>query len=215
MLTSTLTFLVAAGLFAQTVPTITATGSASAAANPDQATITVSVTTAATVAIDASSQNAAQTSRVISALSATPAASVKTIGYSLQPTYNNAGVITGYSVTNTLQITTSDLSITGQLIDTATQAGANRVQSLSFGLKDSQPLRSQALKLAAVAARTQVDAIASGLGVTLGKIVAASDGNVSVIPINLAPGSAATSTPVITGPVQVNASVQLSMQIIQ
>jgi uncharacterized protein len=209
--------LAALGL-AQTVASITASGSASASANPDQATITVSVSTTAVTAIDASNMNATQTNAVIQAVQATLGSTgeIRTISYSLQPNYNNnSNNIVNYTATNSVQIVTSDLSLTGKLIDVAVQAGATRVQTLSFGLKDSQPLRSQALKAAAMVARTQVQAIASGLGVTLGRIIAATDGSVSVSPINLSPGGASTVTPIVTGPVQVNATVQLSMQIVQ
>jgi len=210
------------GLVAQTVvgsrPSITATGEATVSANPDQATIAVSVTNSASTAIDASNQNAVQTSNVIAALRAVMASSdiLQTVAYSLNPNYNNQGVQTGYTATNTIQVTTADLTSPGKLLDTATQAGATRVQSLSFGLKDSQPLRAQALKLAAGQAQTQVQAIAAGLGVKLGNVIAASDGS-SVSPVlNTTPGLAAggVATPIVIGAVQVTADVRLQVEIV-
>ena len=198
-------------------PSITASGDATVSANPDQAAISVSVSNSATTALDASAQNAAQTSSVIAALRGVMASGdeLKTVSYSLNPTYNNQGVLTGYSATNSIQVTTGDLTSTGKLIDTATLGGATRVQSLSFGLKDSQPLRAQALKLAAGKARTQVEAIAAGLGVKLGNVIAASDGS-SVSPVVLGTVSlAAGATPIVTGAVQVTASVRLQVEVVQ
>ena len=197
-------------------PSITATGEATVSTNPDQATISVSVVTTASTAMDAGNLNASQTSAVIAALRAVmaPADSLKTIAYSLNPNYNNAGTLTGYTATNSIQVTTGDLASTGKLIDTSTQAGATRVQSLSFGLKDSQPLRAQALKLAAAQAQTQVGAIASGLGVKLGAVIAASDGSTVSPVVTLTPGAAgASTTPIVTGAVQVTASVRLQVEI--
>jgi len=204
-------------LLAQGRASITATGEATVSANPDQATIAVSVSNTASTAIDASGQNAAQTSSVIAALRGVMSSSdeLKTVAYSLYPNYNNAGTLIGYTATNTIQVTTGELTSTGKLIDTATQSGATRVQSLSFGLKNSQPLRAQALKLAAAQARTQVEAIAAGLSVKIGNVIAASDGS-SVSPI-VTPGlgGTAVTTPIVTGAVQVTADVRLQVEIIQ
>ena len=197
-------------------PSATATGYATVSANPDQATISVSVMTTAATALEAGNQNANQTSALIAALRAVMGSSdsLKTIAYSLNPNYNNSGTLIGYTATNSIQVTTGDLGSTGKLIDTATQAGATRVQSLSFGLKDSQPLRAQALKLAAGQAQTQVAAIAAGLGLKVGAVIAASDGGAVSPVVSLSPGAGASITPIVTGEVQVTASVRLQAELV-
>ena len=60
--------------------------------------------------------------------------------------------IDGYTATNVVQVETDDLEGVGRLIDVAIEAGANRVQQLSFGLKDDQPVRAEALREATVRA---------------------------------------------------------------
>src|SRR5208283_4494013 len=52
-----------------------------------------------------------------------------------------------YQVTNTLQVTLKDTNTTGQVIDTAVNAGANQVNSIQFLFSDekAQALRGQAL----------------------------------------------------------------------
>lgn len=196
---------------------ISATGEATVSTNPDQATITFSVLTTSASATDASSQNAVQTSSLIAALKVVMAASdtLSTISYSLSPNTNNAGNVTGYTAVNTIQLVTGDLTSPGKLIDTATQAGATRVQGLTFGLKNIEPLRAQALQLAAAAAQTQVAAIAAGLGVKLGGVISASDSSSGTVLLAGVPGVALASTPVMAGPVQVTVDVHLQVAIAQ
>lgn len=195
---------------------ITASGEATASANPDQAMIVVSVSNSAGTANDAASQNAVQTSNVISVLKSLISSSdlLQTLSYTLQPNYNNQGSITGYTATNTLQVTTYDLTLIGKLIDAAASSGATRVQAPTFGVRDSQALRAKALKAAAAVAITQVQAIAAGLGVKTGNIVSASDSTSTTVTGVLA-GAAATVTPIISGPVNVTASVRIAVEIQQ
>jgi uncharacterized protein len=216
-LTAAVLLCVAPAMLGQVArPSITASGEATVSTNPDQAILSFSVTTTGQSASEAGNQNAAQTSALIAALRAVMASSdvLKTVSYSLNPVYNNAGNLNGYSATNTIQVTTNDLSSPGKLIDTAVQGGANRVQSLSFGLKDPDPVRAQALKLAAAQARTQVEAIASGLGVRLGNVMAASDGSTVTPVVVNGVGAAAAVTPIVTGAVSVSATVKLQIEIV-
>ena len=199
---------------------ITATGEASISVTPDQAFVAVGVATQAATAQDASQQNATQAGAVISALQSLlgSSASIKTISYSVSPVYNNppAGQspsIAGYLVTNIVQVTLTDLTQVGKVIDTSIQSGANRVQGVSFGLQDSTSAVAQVLKTAATRARSQADAIASGLNVHTGAVIHASQGS-NVIPnqtVALAAGGAAT--PIETGMVVVQASVTLEVAI--
>jgi hypothetical protein len=185
---------------------------------PDLARVDVSVFTQGATAQDASSANATLSGAVISALQSLlgSGASIKTVNYSLSPMYNNppAGqnpMIIGYSVTNTLEVTLTDLTKIGQTIDTAIQAGANRVQGVSFDLQDRNPPTAQALKAAAASARMQADAIASGLNLHTGAVLHASEGvNTSIPVLGVAPTA---STTIETGTVSVQASVTLEVAI--
>jgi hypothetical protein len=209
--------LAAWSLAAQTLPNgaIQATGNATIAVNPDQAQLTVGVQTQAASAQAAADANATRTSAVISALNALlgSTGTLQTIGYSVYPTYNSTGqAITGYSVSNTLQATTSDLSLPGRLIDAATQAGATSIGGLSFGLKNPDPVKQQALAQAAKQAQAHVAAIAAGLGAKTGALLSAEEASVSSVVVGVAAG-AATATPVITGTVNVSATVTINVQL--
>lgn len=104
------------------------------------------------------------------------------------------------------------------MIDAATQAGANRVQSLQFTLKDEDAVRAQVLGLAAVRAKNQANAIAAGLGVKVGAVLSAAEGGSGTIrPLALGAAAAggANTTPVEPGLVSVQATVTLELAIAQ
>jgi len=202
-------------------PSITAVGSATASATPDVARVDISVVTQAGTAQDATAANAMQTSAVITALQSfvTSSSNIKTVSYYLSPVYNNpppgqSATIIGYMVSNTVEVTLTDLTQIGKAIDTAIQAGANRVQGVSFDVMDRSPVMAQALKTAASRARSQADAIASGLNVHTGAVLRASEGVNTVTPQTFGAAAAAgATTPIETGVVMVQASVTLEVAI--
>jgi len=213
-------FAITAVLGAQTpmrVASITAVGDASVSVTPDTAMVDVGVATQAATAQDATQQNATQAGTVITALQALLGAnaSIKTISYSVSPVYNNPqATIVGYVVTNIVEVRLTDLTLVGKVIDTAIQSGANRVQGISFGLQDRTAPVGQALKTAASRARSQADAIASGLNVHTGSVLHASEGVNLANPTTLTPiAGVAASTPIETGMVVVQASVTIEVAI--
>ncbi len=198
-----------------TTPFIQASGSATINVSPDQAQLNIGVATQASTAQAAADQNAVTTSAVIDAVKAVlgSGGTIQTIGYTVSPTYTTNSVISGYTVTNTLQATTGDLSLPGKLIDAANRAGATNVGGLSFGLKDSDPVKQQALTQASKQALAHANAIAAGLGAKTGALLSAQEGG-GVTPY--AGGSVgATSTPILTGTVSVTATVTATVQLIQ
>ena len=216
-------FGLAAALCAQTpmrVASIRAVGDASVSVTPDMARVDLGVATQAATAQDATQQNATQAGTVITALQNLLGsnASIKTISYSVSPVYNNppsgqSATIIGYMVTNIVEATLTDLTQVGKVIDTAIQSGANRVQGISFGLQDRTAPVAQALKLAASRARSQADAIASGLNLHTGSVLEASEGvNLTSNPTALA-GAGVATTPIETGMVVVQASVTIQVAI--
>jgi uncharacterized protein YggE len=210
------------GLAQQRPGYVQAVASATVSVTPDQAQIQFAVVTTATTAQAASSQNATQVTAVLAALTGLlgPSANIQTLSYSLSPNYtypqNGQPVLTGYTASNTVQVIVTDLSVIGKLIDTGIQAGANRVQGLSFGLQNDMPSRQQALKMATVQAKSNADAMASGLGMTTGAVLSITEGSVvAPTPLNLAAATPSATTPVETGVVNVSATVTLQIAISQ
>jgi uncharacterized protein YggE len=199
-------------------------GEASVSVRPDSARITVSVVKQATTAAAAAADNATTTTAVIAALRQLlgPNADVRTAGYNLSPIYardnNNVQRITGYAVSNTVQAVANDPSLAGRVVDAAIAAGASRVDSVSLFLRDEEPSRIQALRMASQKARTKADAVALGLGVRLGTILMAQETAVSpagIIPIARieGPGATAVVTPIEAGTLEVRATVTLDVEI--
>jgi uncharacterized protein len=206
---------------------IRAVGEGKVSGKPDQVQIDFAVVTQASTAQEAAAQNATLSTAVLNALKQLlgATADLKTLNYSLSPVYNyprdnSAPTLSGFVASNTVEATSSNLDLPGRIIDTAIQAGANRVDSLRFTIKDEQPLRGQALRLAAQQARTHADAIATGLGVRLGAVANAAETYSTAIPYadirgGIGTGASAPATPVQPGTVDVTATVTLEIEITQ
>ena len=198
-------------------------GEGVASGKPDQAKVDFSVITQAATAQDASAQNADKTTAVLNVLRQVlgPNADIRTINYSVTGNYKYDGTtstLIGFTASNTVEAVVNDISLPGKLIDAAIQAGANRVDSLRFLVKDDQPLRREALRLASVQARQHADAIALGLGLRVGSVLSAEEGYATPVPIyagGMAGTAAATTTPVEAGTVDVHATVTLDIEITQ
>jgi uncharacterized protein YggE len=213
---------------AQTVPGrrgfIRAYGEGSVAVRPDVARLAVGVTTQDRTASDAATKNAEQAAAVIAALRALlgATADIRTVSYTLGPVYQyppgGQAQLVGFSANNIVEAAVTDLALIGRVIDAAIQAGANRVESLRMGLKDEDPTRAQALRLAGQRARAKAEAIAGGAGVRLGAVVSAEEGY-QVRPVSPTDrggiAAAATTTPVEPGNLDVRATVTLEFEIAQ
>ncbi len=146
---------------------------------------------------------------------------ITTGGYSLNPEYDQRASekprIIGYSAQNSVTVHTGALELVGALIDSAIAAGANRVNSLNFSVKDDTKARSEAIAIATRDARAQAEALASALGVKLGKVLKATTvAQARPIPMRMGRAmamSASAATPVEPGEVTVSATVSLTFEI--
>jgi len=216
-----LPLLAAAQVVQITSSSIQAIGSATIAVTPDQFQLDVGVVTQGATAQDAGQQNATLTTTVLNALKGVlgTTGTIQTISYYLSPRYSSTAgqtsVIVGYTASNTVEVTSTDLSLIRKLIDTANQAGANSVGNLSFGLQNQEPVVEQALGQAAKQAQAHANAIAAGLGAKTGTVISALEG-ASVTPIvSPSVAGAAATTPIQTGTVKVTANVTISVRLLQ
>jgi len=203
--------------------TIEVTGNAQAEAAPDLATLQVTIETHAGTAADAAGSNGHLAQKVRDALRDKLAdkGTMWTGGYSLYPEYNESRPtgkpeITGYRAENSITIETGALDLIGPLIDAAIAAGANRVNSLDYSLRDNITARSDAIARASKDAQTQAQALARALGVKLGSIMRASTvAEIRPVPVMKAEMAMARSapTPIEPGQVTVPATVSLTYEI--
>src|SRR5438128_9707011 len=211
---------------APTLSSIRVTGDARVTAKPDRVQIDVGVTTRATHSQDAAAENARQVEAMLAAVrkAAGPGAALKTISYSLNPTYQyhpkgEEPTLTGYSALNVVQVTLDDLAKIGTVIDSATQAGANYVQGIQFTLRDQDVVRAQALREAATRARAEVDVLAATLGLKVVRVLSVEENSPRVIPVRAYMGAAramataAAPTPVEAGTLDVTADVMLTVEV--
>jgi uncharacterized protein len=207
------------------VSSIRVTGDAKVTAKPDRAQIDVGVVTHAPKSQDAAAQNARAVDAVLAAVRAAAGSSavLKTIGYSLNPTYQyhpNGGepTITGYAASNTVQITLDELAKIGSIIDSATRAGANQVEGIQFTLRDQDSARAEALRQAVLKARTDADVLAAALGLKVVRVLSVEESGPHVAPVRMfaraaTPAAAQVPTPVESGTLEVTADVVLTVEV--
>jgi uncharacterized protein len=208
---------------------IIVSGTGQVSYTPNEALIQVSVQTENATAVAASASNAQRMVEVIRALNGIGVSnsSIETQGYSLSVNYANCysncvPQITGYSVTNSLQVNITSSNPTelglkvGQAIDTSVKAGANGI-NLSFAASNSMlsQLTNDALQNAVASADSQAKAIANSLGVSISGVISAAESS-SYYPmayssyIMAAPAAVNSApTPITVGTQTVSATVQV------
>lgn len=177
----TIIFLIFGSAFAVEIKDVNRTlnvqGQGQIYSTPDVATIKFSVETQSKNASDAVSENAKNTNSVIESLKPKLGKKDKlyTAGYSLAPIneYNNQtrkSEFKGFRASNNIIVETINLKDVGALIDRASQAGLNRVESLSFSSNNRDDLRTQALEKAVKDAKDTAQVVAKAAGVEIVRI---------------------------------------------
>src|SRR5260370_5865849 len=204
---------------------IRVTGDATVTAKPERAQIDVGVLTQEKQSQNAVTQNAKQIENVLAALHKLlgPDADIKTINYTLSPDYQYRPIggkasVSSYTAMNVVRITLDDLERVGYVIDTATQAGANHVESVRFTVRDPQALHSPAIRAAAFTTRANADVLASALNLKITRTLtveeigepSAAAPDMSMLDSRDAPGAA--PTPIQSGSFAVTAIVPLTVE---
>jgi uncharacterized protein YggE len=149
---------------------------------PDEATITLGVQTQAPVAAQAMAENAQRMGAVSAAVRRAGVADkdIQTSNLNLSAQYvynaNEPAKLTGYQASNDVTITVEDLSRLGPIIDAVTAAGANQINGISFGLKDSSAAEDQARLAAVKALRAKAELYAGATGYHVARLISLSEG---------------------------------------
>ncbi|HYO59040.1 SIMPL domain-containing protein [Archangium sp.] len=162
--------------------TIRVEGTGEVKVAPDEAFIDLAVETQAPTAKVAAEENARKMDQVIAALVQAGIArkEIETRNYSVFPEFqpqtrpDEVPKLRGYRVSNQVEVHVRELSRVGPLLDTALGAGANRVDSVRFGLSKPEAVQGEALRNAVERARQSAQVLASALGVRLGPVLDAS-----------------------------------------
>ena len=85
--------------------------------------------------------------------------------------------VTGYQLTNTVEVTVRDLGAAGRVIDSALAAGASSLDGLEFHLDDPTEAQAAARTAAVEDARRRATTLAAAADVTLGPVVGIVEGS--------------------------------------
>ena len=207
--------------FAADPHTITMTGHGEIKAAPDTATINAGVTSNAATAAAALSANSARMTQVFDALRklGIPDRDIQTAGFSVSPQYtngdnNNPRRLTGYMVSNDVNVRLQDVTRTGAVLDTLVGAGANQMNGIGFEIANPAPVLEKARIQAVADARARAATYAQAAGVTLGPIVSISEGGGETAPRPMFRMMAmAAPTPIAPGEQSVTADVTVVWEI--
>lgn len=158
--------------------TITVSGHGIILARPDTVDITLGVQSQAKSASDALTTNTQSMQKLFRELKAggVEEKNIQTSQFSVNPVYSRAknnepAIITGYRVTNTVNVTITEIDKLGNLLDVVVKAGGNRINGIRFSIADASALldkaREEAVKNAVHKAKLYVGAA----GVALGQIL--------------------------------------------
>lgn len=153
-------------------PRLTVQGTGLATGTPNLLTVTVGIDVTDPTAAGALADDNNKATAVIDALAlgGVTAKDAQTSDLSVNPQYNQNGVITGYQVTNTLTAMIRDFKTAGTVIDDVAGAGGNatRINSLDFSVADTRGLedraRTDAVHQAVAHARSMAEAAGERLG---------------------------------------------------
>lgn len=209
----------------ETRRTISVSGVGRVKAAPDVADISIGVTMQDKEAGGASQQAAEAMAAVVTALlgMGIAEADIQTTNLSLNPVYDwesQPPKITGWEANNLVNVTIRDIESVGDVVDTATAAGANNINGISFRVEDPTEAEAVARSAAVADAKLKADQLAAAAGVTIiGIITISESGGQPPQPLYMEARSALgaddsmASTPVLPGEVELSVNVSIQYEI--
>jgi hypothetical protein len=177
----------------QSPDVITVSGTGDIYSKPDLALIDFSVVNQASTVGQAMQDNTDKMNKVIEAMKAkgVDPKDLKTTSFNISPQYQyvypplseislypyppGKRVLSGYEVNQSLEVKIRDLAKTGDIIQAATDSGANEVGSLVFTIENQDGVKQQARTQAINEAKNKAKELAGELGVKLVKITGFSE----------------------------------------
>ena len=169
--------------------TITVTGSGSIKILPDEVSVNISVQTEKPTTQEAVNENSTISEEIISKIEEMDAKNLKieSISYELYPVYDYSSKdkppkIYAYRVINTINIRTTVLEKIGEIIATATEAGATDISSIGFDITEETRVnaKNDALVKATADASKKASAIANAMGLIIDSVLYITEGEVYI-----------------------------------
>jgi len=204
-------------------PQIVVTGEGIVKATPDQAWVSIGAESRSKASKDAQERNAAAMTAVMRKIAAFGIAkdAIKTIAIDLQMEFdysNGKQTPRGYVARNTVEVRVDDLAKLGDVLDAVVSSGATMIHGLRFDVKQRNQIEGQALQSAVKDAMSKSQAIASGAGRGLDRILRIEElsGGGEPVPMMRQYAMAKAedaSTPVAAGEMEIRAQVRLTVAI--
>ncbi len=206
----------------QRLRTLTVTGRGIEVIPTTQTQVSLGVEVDGKTAAEVQQEVARRSSAVVELLRSRQVEKLQTTGITLNPrssygSNEQAPQIIGYKATNTVTFRINTQSV-GTLLDDAVNAGATRIDGVSFVAVESaiESARKQALKTATQDAQSQADAVLSALNLKRGEILSIQVNGVSAPPpvyqqFAEVRAAAKATTPVVAGERHIEASVTLQI----
>jgi len=201
---------------------IIVSGTGRVAVSPDVADLRLGVVVTRPT-VDAARAEAASTMTAIIAALDTAGIErrdVRTSLVSVQPRYDyrdgKAPLLTGYEISELVEVTVRDLERVGDVIDGTLAAGATRLDDLSFRVADPTAAEREARQRAMAEARARADVLAEAAGISVTGVVGIVEGGVAPpVPLPRMKAermmmAADVSTPVEAGTTEIAVSVTVT-----
>jgi uncharacterized protein YggE len=165
--------------------TVSTSGTAIIRSAPDEALVTLGVTSEAATAEQAMDANAEAMDDVIEALldAGLDRDDLATASINLYPRWDDMGTsVTGFTAENQVTATVDDLGRVGAIIDRGVGAGANLASGITFRVSESNESVDAALREAVADARRKAESLAGAGGASIGAVVSITETSSSVEP---------------------------------
>jgi len=205
--------------------TLFVSGSATANTKADEVIVSLGVETTDKTAEKALLSNSNLMNKVIGALkeSGVQPNETSTSTFSINPNYNyskygDKGNLTGFTVSNSIQIESSNINNVSHWIDTAVQAGANTVNDVYFSVSEEklQNIKNMLLKEAVTNAKKKADIVAAASGLNVAGIKSITVGEIGLPPPVPGPlyaksvsSDEASSTPILAGEQEISTTISI------
>ncbi len=164
---------------------LTLQGHGEVKAKPDLAIVEMGTLSQAVTAKAALVANTAKVTAIFAMLKANGIddKDIQTNNFSVSPRYEsskisaNANKIAGYDITNSVTVTVHRLADLGTILDQAVESGSNQINSISFGINESQALQDEARQAAVADALRRAKLLVEAAGTKLGAIATISEGS--------------------------------------
>jgi uncharacterized protein YggE len=208
--------------------TVTVNGHGSVTLPPDTASILIGIDVTKPTLSEAQAAAADQMTAIITALkdAGIDEKDIQTVNYSVyvlrnyDNTTGSPTEITGFQVTNQVNVIVRDVDQVGDILDQVVKAGANNIFGINFYVDDTSGPASQARKLAVENATEKAQELADAAGLSLGRVVSINESFGSSPPPvpyeaaaqDMAKGGA--GTPVQSGTTEVTVDVSMTFELV-